>query len=156
MFDLKTRLGTLLYQQQHSLLGVIRDSAYALNATDFELLEFMANYLAQVGLLGLQILWTRDAENALTNAKRDSKIMQSTNMKFLNILNVLISQTTKDLTKYERIKFETLITIHVHQRDIFDDICRSRVKSPYDFEWLKQARFYFSFEQDACLVSISC
>jgi len=29
------------------------------------------------------------------------------------------------------------------------------VKSPYDFEWLKQARFYFSFEQDVCVVKIT-
>jgi len=100
------RLGTVLTQQQGSLLGIIRDSAYALNASDFELIEFMGTYLAQVGLLGLQILWTRDAENALTNAKRDRRIMQQTNVKFLNILNVLISQTTKNLSKYERIKFE--------------------------------------------------
>ena len=77
---------------------------------------------------------------ALQNCKIDKKIMPDTNGKFLEILNLLISQTVKNLTKIERTKFETLITVHMHQRDIFDMLVRLNIKSTQDFEWLKQAR----------------
>ena len=42
--------------------------------------------------------------------------MRRTNQWFLDLLIRLIEVTVKDLTSYMRLKYEALITIHVHQR----------------------------------------
>ena len=81
------------------------------------------------------------------------------------MLQELSSWCLTDLkTKMNRRKIETLVTIHVHQRDVFADLARifkeRKQLDSGDFEWLKQARFYWRNDardlhgNAACVVSI--
>ena len=148
-------LNDLLRGTQESVHGIIREAFHFINDNLIDLIDFTNKFQAQVGILGIQMIWTRDAEEALSNARTDRKIMGETNNRFLDMLNTLISQTTKELKKIDRTKFETLITVHMHQRDIFDMLHRTNAKGTHEFEWLKQARFYFKQDQEKTQISIT-
>ncbi|XP_047526251.1 dynein axonemal heavy chain 8 [Pieris napi] len=149
-------LNTLLDTMKDTVRNIIANIAQAMAGDpEFEFLSGFWNFPGQAGLLGMQILWTSDAEYALKKAKADKFIMRLTNQKNLDLLNGLIDQTVTDLAPLDRTRVETMITIHVHQRDIFDDLVRMRIKTPTDFEWQKQARFYYFEDSDDCIVSIT-
>lgn len=70
--------------------------------------------------------------------------------KMLQELTILCLQDIK--TSLLRRKIETLVTIHVHQRDIAFEM---KCQSVNDFEWQKQTRLYWKQEEDTCIISIT-
>lgn len=135
--SVETWLTSLLQSAQMSLHSIIRLAHSQINDPNVLIPVFLEKMPAQVGILGIQMIWTRDSESALMQSRHEKKIMQETNNKFLELLNTLIDQTTRDLTKIERIKFETLITIHVHQRDIFDILVSRSINNLIGESFLK-------------------
>ncbi|KAB0796033.1 hypothetical protein PPYR_10094 [Photinus pyralis] len=147
----------------NKLLGTVRDTVRNVIAVqaqcfvnpDYDFIKGFVEFCGQAGLVGVQLLWTKEAEIAIRKSRVDKIIMKATNQRFLDILNDLIDLTSKDLTKMQRTRYETMVTIHVHQRDIFDDMVQLKVRSLNDFEWQKQARFYYNEENDQCVVKIT-
>ena len=132
-----------------------------------ELHEFVNDYCGQFALLGIQFNWTAACQEAISKCRQSKTIMQETFKEQSGILAEMSSWCLTDLgTKMNRTKVETLITIQVHQRDCFSDLLKlhreRKLQDTSDFEWLKQARFYWKsgpgttdrFGPGACLISI--
>lgn len=148
-------LNTLLNVVKETVKNVVAAMAQCFVDPDYDFINGFTNFCGQAGLLGVQLLWTKEAEVAIKRSKIDRVIMKATNQRFLDLLNSLIDLTSKDLTKMDRIRYETMVTIHVHQRDIFDEICKLKVRVVTDFQWQKQARFYYNDENDEVTVKIT-
>jgi dynein heavy chain len=122
---------------------------------------FTHKYQAQVSLIGIQFKWTMDSEDALYRAKAEKNIMKETNKRHNQRLTDLVNinmRTDAELKshgKWTRKKVETMILVDVHQRDVFDELFKKRVKDPEDFEWQKQARFYWRHDLDEAQVSVA-
>eukprot|EP00937_MAST-01D_sp_MAST-1D-sp2_P000239 g239.t1 len=130
-----------------------------------DLRVFVDSSCGQFALLGIQLNWTTDATTALEQCKSNKRAMQETNKQQLQVLTELSSWCLTDLgTKMNRKKIETLVTIQVHQRDVFTDLTRlfkeRKIHGVGDFDWLQQARFYWRpnatdiHGQGACVISI--
>ncbi|GMH97336.1 hypothetical protein TrST_g8180 [Triparma strigata] len=110
--------------------------------------EFVDAQCGQFALLGIQFNWTLQCQTALEKCKTSKGIMSETNKQQTSILTELSSWCLQDLgSKMNRTKIETLVTIHVHQKDVFSDMTKlykeRKIQDANDFEWLKQARFYW-------------
>ena len=156
-------LGKLELEMQRSLKRLAEVAA--MNCINQPIRQFADQSCGQFALLGLQVSWTAQCHEALINAKSNKQIMVETNKFQLSVLQDLSAWCLEDLgTKMNRIKIETLVTIQVHQRDVFADLVKlfkeRKLSGADDFEWLKQSRFGWQPQNNdihgpgACVISI--
>lgn len=104
--------------------------------------------IAQFALLAVQIMWTYETQTALEQCKSNKNAVKDNSQRQLQVLSEMSSWCLQDLgTKVNRKKIETLVTVHVHQRDIAQELAQlvrsKKVRDANDFDWLKQVRFYW-------------
>ena len=103
-----------------SLKDVCRNCSYAImdmEDPEAEMEDFVNQFPGQFALLGIQLMWTADIEDALQEAATKKNAVKEAVNKCNNLLK-LMSQWTLDgsLPKMKRTKIETMITIQVHQK----------------------------------------
>jgi len=122
--------------------------------------EFIDNFPAQVALLGVQILWTFKVQEGLEKGKQGEKTAElKKNEGFINkIATELTGMCLEDMgpNKLRRTKVETIVTIHVHQKDVYleiqDAVKAYRVRDANDFEWAKNTRC--GWKQDTADIAV--
>jgi dynein heavy chain len=72
-----------------------------------------------------------------------------------NQLNELVIQVRGDLTANDRKKFNTVLIVDVHARDVIENFVRDGIVKSHNFEWESQLRFYWKKEVDNLIV-IQC
>jgi len=153
-------LNKLEKEMQKSMRKICQSAAQ--DAYSMPLREFTDAYQSQVALLGIQFLWTSRIQEALSKGKKADKAQDLDRKKKDNdnIMKELTNMCLDDkLTKLQRTKVETLVTIQVYQRDRFDDIISwvkgDKIKDEHDFDWLKNTRCYCKVEEATVAVSVT-
>lgn len=96
--------------------------------------------------------WTKKVEEALERSRLVEKLQEIEKVKkyIMQVMATLIELCLSDLKggALERTKVETLVTIHVHQRDVvFDEIATlvkaGIIKDEKHFDWCRNTRIYW-------------
>lgn len=148
-------LGKFLEIVQETIRTLLMNLATQMNQDNFNYKYQLEILCGQAQLICVQLLWTKSAQKAIQNCQTDKKIMSRTLMELKDMMEYLVAQTAKDLSRLQRVAVETLVTVHIHQFDIFNELTRSKVKSEKDFDWQKQARFYFDPLSEEVIVKIT-
>eukprot|EP01091_Cochliopodium_minus_P010435 TRINITY_DN2760_c1_g1_i1.p1 TRINITY_DN2760_c1_g1~~TRINITY_DN2760_c1_g1_i1.p1 ORF type:complete len:4604 (+),score=1553.39 TRINITY_DN2760_c1_g1_i1:76-13887(+) len=136
--SLSTKLGESVEQlsQVYPQIGTDQSSNY---------LKWVDENPAQLVVLSAEIMWCRNIESSLTEIEKDkNKNLEPVLQSIIKNLELLAENVMLDLPAILRNKYEQLITELVHQRDSTRLMISSNVRSPKDFSWLYQIRYYYN------------
>jgi dynein heavy chain len=107
--------------------------------------EFIDSYQSQISLLGIQMLWTEKVDDCLSRSQKERLVELDKKKKDVNnLMSQLTQMCLEDMNPLKRMAVETIVTIHVHQKEIFDEIhadCKQhKIKDGNDFSWTKNTR----------------
>lgn len=118
--------------------------------------EWMLDYQGMVVLASTQVWWTAEVENVFDKIKKgNKKAMREYLEQMNNQLDELVVMVRQNLTNNDRKKFNTVLIIDVHTRDIIENFVRDSVMDAQEFNWESQLRFYWVKEVDN-LVVVQC
>lgn len=102
--------------------------------------KWLKSHPGQACITASQIQWTEEVQKSL----RENVLKLKTDRKKQHlVLRNFTDMIKKNLTKLERIKLVSLVTIEIHARDVINDLIKNQIKSEGSFEWQQQLRFYW-------------
>jgi dynein heavy chain len=140
-------LNDLVKNMQMTLKGVLAVSmtdALAWEDINKPREEWVFNVPAQIALVTSQVIWTEEVEAALEELESGQEDALKKYNELCNArLESLIRLVQMELSKGDRVKIITVITIDVHNRDVVGALVAKKVETNVDFKWQSQLRYYW-------------
>ncbi|XP_015274779.1 PREDICTED: dynein heavy chain 10, axonemal [Gekko japonicus] len=111
--------------------------------------DWMLMYQGMMVLAANQVWWTWEVEDVFQKVKRGEKqALKNYAKRMHQQIDALVTRITKPLNRNDRKKYNTVLIIDVHARDIVDTFVRDSIMDAREFEWESQLRFYWDREPD--------
>ncbi|XP_066546047.1 dynein axonemal heavy chain 10 [Amia ocellicauda] len=115
--------------------------------------DWMLLYQGMVVLAANQVWWTWQVEDIFNQVKKGEKQALKNYAKEMHQqIDDLVTRITQPLKKNDRKKYNTVLIIDVHARDIVDSFVRDSIMDAREFEWESQLRFYWDREPNDLFV----
>ncbi|XP_027593384.2 dynein heavy chain 10, axonemal isoform X1 [Pipra filicauda] len=115
--------------------------------------DWMLLFQGMMVLAANQVWWTWEVEDVFRKVKKGEKqAMKIYAKKMHQQIDDLVTRITMPLSKNDRKKYNTVLIIDVHARDIVDIFVRDSILQAQEFEWESQLRFYWEREPDELTV----
>ncbi|XP_076452214.1 dynein axonemal heavy chain 10-like [Babylonia areolata] len=115
--------------------------------------DWMLDYQGMVCLAANQVWWTWEVEDVFRKVKKGAKTALKDYAKQLHgQIDELVVKVRSKLSKNDRAKYNTVLIIDVHARDIIDGFVRDSIMDAREFEWESQLRFYWEREPDELVI----
>eukprot|EP00002_Diphylleia_rotans_P017763 TRINITY_DN3442_c0_g1_i2.p1 TRINITY_DN3442_c0_g1~~TRINITY_DN3442_c0_g1_i2.p1 ORF type:complete len:3137 (-),score=716.67 TRINITY_DN3442_c0_g1_i2:70-9480(-) len=116
--------------------------------------DWIFQYMAMIVLVGSQIWWTWEVEDVFNQVREGNKLaMKQLYTKLSKQIDDLVEQVRSDLSPNDRKKYNSLIIVDVHARDVVDRFVRDSILDAREFEWESQLRFYWNRPIDDIIVN---
>ena len=115
--------------------------------------DWMLGYQGMVVLATNQIWWTWEVEDVFRKVKKGDKMAMKNYAKQLHgQIDELVEKIVTPLKSNDRAKYNSVLIIDVHARDIIDIFVRDSILDAKEFEWESQLRFYWFKSEDDVII----
>lgn len=132
---------------------ITKEAIFKYCADDQPRVQWMYIYQGMVVLAANQVWWTWEVEDVFRKVKKGDKMAMKAYSKKLHAqIDDLVVQVRSPLSNNDRKKFNAVLIIEVHNRDIIDRFVRDSIMDIREFEWESQLRFYWERKEDQLFV----
>ncbi|MGH0158836.1 UNVERIFIED_CONTAM: hypothetical protein FKN15_061612 [Acipenser sinensis] len=138
----------ILYEMRRTNRLITKEAIFTY-CEDRSRIDWMLLYQGMVVLVGTQIWWTWEVEDVFNKVKQGEKqALKKYAKRMYQQINDLVTRITQPLDRNDRKKYNTVLIIDVHARDIVDTFVRDSIMDAQEFEWESQLRFYWDRDPD--------